>query len=113
MMYKYKDVEVIVRVPCCSSSLCLSNKEVKDLKQKLTIILLLYVVASFLLIPSVQASPQTGSPSKDAILEDMVDSQLESLNMDELKGFWESIMDEYGGFLPESQKGSLYDFIKG
>ena len=46
-------------------------------------------------------------------LQDAVDSQLESLNLDELKGFWEDIMDEYGGFLPESQKGSLYDFIKG
>ena len=51
--------------------------------------------------------------SVEAGLEDMVHSQLESLNMDELKGFWEDIMDEYGGFLPESQKGSLYDFIKG
>ena len=43
----------------------------------------------------------------------MVDSQIESLNMNELKGFWENIMDEYGGLLPESQKGSLYDFIRG
>ena len=51
--------------------------------------------------------------SVEAGLEDMVHSQLESLNMDELTGFWEDIMDEYGGFLPESQKGSLYDFIKG
>jgi stage III sporulation protein AE len=86
---------------------------VKDLKQKLTIILLLYIVVSFLLIPSVQASPQTENPSEDTVLENMVDSQLESLNIDELKGFWEDIMDEYGGLLPESQKGSLYDFIRG
>ena len=86
------------------------------MNQKLSIILLLYVVVSFLLIPSVQASPQEESSTVETVeagLEDMVDSQLESLNMDELTGFWEDIMDEYGGFLPESQKGSLYDFIKG
>jgi stage III sporulation protein AE len=76
----------------------------------------LYVVGSFLLIPSIQASPQEESSTVESVeagLEDMVHSQLESLNMDELTGFWEDIMDEYGGFLPESQKGSLYDFIKG
>jgi stage III sporulation protein AE len=83
------------------------------LNQRLSIVLLFYVVASFLLIPSVQASPQSESSNVESGLEDMVNSQLESLNMDELKGFWEDIMDEYGGFLPESQKGSLYDFVKG
>ena len=86
------------------------------MNQKLSIVLLLYVVGSFLLIPSIQASPQEESSTVETVeagLEDMVHSQLESLNMDELTGFWEDIMDEYGGFLPESQKGSLYDFIKG
>jgi stage III sporulation protein AE len=89
---------------------------VKELNQKLSIVLLLYIVGSFLLIPSIQASPQEESSTVESVeagLEDMVHSQLESLNMDELTGFWEDIMDEYGGFLPESQKGSLYDFIKG
>ncbi|TKC19860.1 stage III sporulation protein AE [Robertmurraya kyonggiensis] len=43
----------------------------------------------------------------------LVDQQIEALNLDELTGFWEEIKDEYGGFLPESQKGSLYEFIKG
>lgn len=38
---------------------------------------------------------------------------MQTLNIDELKGFWENIIDEYGGLLPESQKGSLYDFISG
>jgi stage III sporulation protein AE len=82
----------------------------------LSIVLLLYVVGSFLLIPSIQASPKEESSTVESVeagLEDMVHSQLESLNMDELTGFWEDIMDEYGGFLPESQKGTLYDFIKG
>ncbi len=43
----------------------------------------------------------------------LVDAQLEALNLDELKKYWEDILNEYGGFLPESQKGSLYDFLKG
>ena len=86
------------------------------MNQKLSIVLLLYIVVSFLLIPSIQASPQEKSSTVESVeagLEDMVHTQLESLNMDELTGFWEDIMNEYGGFLPESQKGSLYDFIKG
>ena len=80
------------------------------MNQKLSIVLLLYVVGSFLLIPSIQASPQEESSTVESVeagLEDMVHSQLESLNMDELTGFWEDIMDEYGGFLPESQKGII------
>ncbi|WP_071395719.1 stage III sporulation protein AE [Bacillus tuaregi] len=83
------------------------------MKQRLSIFLLFYVVASFLLIPSVQASPQEEDPIVESGIQDLVDSQLESLDLDELKAFWEDIMDEYGGFLPESQKGSLYDFVKG
>jgi stage III sporulation protein AE len=45
--------------------------------------------------------------------QQVINQQLEDLGIDELKSFWTSIVDEYGGFLPESQKGSLMDFIKG
>lgn len=70
----------------------------------------------FLLIQSVQASPDTTNVNEDLDVvnpQAIVDSQLDSLNIDELKGFWEKISNEYGGFLPESQKGSLYEFLKG
>lgn len=40
-------------------------------------------------------------------------TQLEELNIDELKQFWDDITTKYDGYLPESQKGSLYDFING
>ena len=33
-------------------------------------------------------------------------------DLEELKQFWDDIVTKYGGFLPESQKGSLMDFIK-
>lgn len=36
---------------------------------------------------------------------------METLDLDELTEFWDSVKNEYGGFLPESQKGSLYDFM--
>src|SRR5690606_28612640 len=35
------------------------------------------------------------------------------LDLSEIQSFWETIMNEYGGFLPESQKGSLVDYIQG
>lgn len=67
----------------------------------------------FLIVPVVQASPGQVETGELPDTEMLVDSQLENLNIDELKGFWEDIIHQYGGFLPESQKGSLYDFIKG
>ncbi|EIJ78822.1 stage III sporulation protein AE [Bacillus methanolicus PB1] len=67
----------------------------------------------FLIVPVVQASPGQAETGEFTDAEMLVDSQLENLNIDELKGFWEDILRQYGGFLPESQKGSLYDFIKG
>ncbi|MBT2754777.1 stage III sporulation protein AE [Mesobacillus foraminis] len=65
-------------------------------------------------VPSVQAATGGGEEQKNPVNpQAMAEKQLESLNIDELKVFWEDILSEYGGFLPESQKGSLYEFIKG
>lgn len=72
-----------------------------------------WCLSSFLFVPVVQASPGQVETGNLPDTESIVDSQLENLNIDELKGFWEDILHQYGGFLPESQKGSLYDFIKG
>ncbi|WP_425388448.1 stage III sporulation protein AE [Bacillus solimangrovi] len=38
--------------------------------------------------------------------------QLETLDVDDMRQFWDDIVHKYGGFLPESHKGSFYDFIK-
>lgn len=79
-------------------------------------VIFLNLLMFFLLIQSVQASPNTNEVNEQAEAispQAIVDSQLDSLNIDELKGFWEKISNEYGGFLPESQKGSLYEFLKG
>ncbi|WP_253275560.1 stage III sporulation protein AE [Rossellomorea aquimaris] len=53
------------------------------------------------------------NPPDSTIQQHMIDQQIDQLGIEELKGFWNSIVDQYGGYLPESQKGSLVDFIKG
>ncbi|WP_078545816.1 stage III sporulation protein AE [Litchfieldia alkalitelluris] len=65
----------------------------------------LVVSITLLFIPHVvQASPQEQS---------LVHEQIENLGLDEIKLYWEKVTTEYGGVLPESQKGSLVDFISG
>lgn len=54
----------------------------------------------------VQATPSETSQS-------FIDSELEKLGVDGVKRFWDDIIHEYGGFLPESQKGTFMDFVKG
>ncbi|EZP76098.1 stage III sporulation protein AE [Parageobacillus genomosp. 1] len=45
--------------------------------------------------------------------EQLVQKQIEQLDVSEIRQFWEDIVTKYGGFLPESQKGSLTDFLSG
>jgi stage III sporulation protein AE len=63
------------------------------------------IILIFLPFEVVQASPS--SPSE------LVTEQIEGVNVDDIKVYWEEIMDEYGGFLPESQKGTFMEFVKG
>jgi stage III sporulation protein AE len=83
------------------------------MKQRLPTLSILLVLFSLFFTPVVQASPQVNQAEMPKTPQQLVESQLESLNIDELKLYWENVIDQYGGFLPESQKGSLYDFIKG
>ncbi len=43
----------------------------------------------------------------------IVDKQLNTLGLQEIQAYWDEVIEEYGGFLPESQKGSFVEFIKG
>ncbi|HHY73086.1 MAG TPA: stage III sporulation protein AE [Bacillus bacterium] len=45
--------------------------------------------------------------------QSFIDRELDKLGVDEVKRFWDGIVHEYGGFLPESQKGTFIDFVKG
>ena len=82
------------------------------MKQRLYSILSLLILIIFLIyVPSVQAEKMEESSAVSP--QKIVDAQLENLNIDELKQYWDDVQHRYGGFLPESQKGSLYEFIKG
>ncbi|MFZ7945194.1 MULTISPECIES: stage III sporulation protein AE [Bacillaceae] len=83
------------------------------MKQRLQIIPIIILVFLFLFIPSVQAAEESKDTSTPLSPQELVDEQLKTLDLSELKQFWEDITNKYGGFLPESQKGSLYDFVKG
>lgn len=65
----------------------------------------------FISVQAVQAEEEGNS--REEIAQSLIDSQLESLNIDELIVFWNNILDEYGGYLPESQKGTLTEFLRG
>ncbi|EKN69872.1 stage III sporulation protein AE [Neobacillus bataviensis LMG 21833] len=83
------------------------------MKQRLQIIPIFILLFYFLFIPSVQAAEKSKDTSNPLSPQELVDEQLKTLDLTELKQFWEDITTKYGGFLPESQKGSLYDFVKG
>ncbi|MDF0727335.1 stage III sporulation protein AE [Cytobacillus sp. S13-E01] len=73
--------------------------------KKLSINLFLFLIFLLLSLPgSVQASPPQ---------QELVERQLEKLGIEEITQYWEEITTVYGGFLPESQKGSLLEFVRG
>nr|WP_051045222.1 stage III sporulation protein AE [Halalkalibacterium ligniniphilum] len=45
--------------------------------------------------------------------QNFLENQIEHLQLDEVSEYWHKIATEYGGFLPESQKGSFLDFVRG
>ncbi|MEH7354127.1 stage III sporulation protein AE [Neobacillus drentensis] len=83
------------------------------MKQRLQIIPIIILLFYFVFIPNVQAAEEYKDTSNPLSPQELVDEQLKTLDLTELKQFWEDITNKYGGFLPESQKGSLYDFVKG
>lgn len=73
----------------------------------------------FFFLSFVQVHAETKNDKKEEVVEnsesseELMEEQLEALDLDELTQFWEGLVNEYGGFLPESQKGTLMEFIKG
>ncbi|WP_425348964.1 stage III sporulation protein AE [Halalkalibacter urbisdiaboli] len=67
------------------------------------------LIAVNLLVFMPSASAEEDRPSD----EDFVERQIEQLKLDEIRSYWEKVSTEYGGFLPESQKGSFMEFVKG
>ncbi|HDR8067261.1 TPA: stage III sporulation protein AE [Bacillus cereus] len=66
---------------------------------------LLFACFLFFSLPVVvQASP---------VETNVVDQQLDKLGIEDVKQFWDGLVIKYGGYLPESQKGSFMEFVKG
>ncbi|WP_019241315.1 MULTISPECIES: stage III sporulation protein AE [Bacillus] len=74
---------------------------------------LFMAIILFLVVPqNVQASPEDNK-TNETVSKELIDKGLSQIDIEELKQFWDEIMEEYGVFLPEGQKGSLMDFISG
>lgn len=83
------------------------------MKQKLQFIPIIILLFLLFTSTSVQANEEVNVDSTPISPQELVDAQLKTMDLTELKQYWEDIQNKYGGFLPESQKGSLYDFVKG
>jgi stage III sporulation protein AE len=72
------------------------------LKEKVVMVVGLFF---FFLSPFVV---QASSPN-----DQLVQKQMEQLDISEIRQYWEDIVTKYGGFLPESQKGPIAEFLSG
>ncbi len=43
---------------------------------------------------------------------DLVNEQIDNMDFQEIEGFWNNIIHEYGGFLPGIEKQSIVEYIK-
>lgn len=68
-------------------------------------------------IPTIETTKQENtedqSTEASGVTQELMNGSLEKVNLTEMKQFWDQIMKEYGGFLPEGQKGSLMDYLTG
>ncbi|MDF2858225.1 MAG: stage sporulation protein [Neobacillus sp.] len=83
------------------------------MKQRLQFIPIIILLLFLFTSSSVQANEENKESPSPLSPQELVDAQLKTMDLTELKQYWEDVQNKYGGFLPESQKGSLYDFVKG
>lgn len=76
--------------------------------------MILFLLFLFFFPKIVQAETTQVEQTKQAKEEEqIVNEQLETLGLEKITTFWDEISTKYGGYLPESQKGNLVEFIKG
>ncbi len=72
------------------------------------------MIGSFIfLVGATVVVAENSHTRSNEVIQGFVDDQLDTLGIDELAVYWEEIMTEYGHYLPESQRGTLLEFIKG
>lgn len=73
----------------------------------------LLLIFLFFFQGSTALAESTEKTEEPIMQSELVQSQIDKLGVDELKQYWDDVVNEYGGFLPESQKGSFMDFVSG
>ena len=86
------------------------------MKQFLKKIVHVKAILLFFLILSGQnpvSAVETGeSENRQPAAADIVNEQLDEMDFSEINQFWEQLIQEYGGFLPELEKDGLVEYIK-
>ncbi|MGL4522787.1 MAG: stage III sporulation protein AE [Bacilli bacterium] len=80
--------------------------------QKLIMITLILITFQFSTMP-VSVAAQPAPPEKIIDLNDEAHQLAEDLGVDELSAFWNGVVEEYGGYLPENQKVDVYSLLRG
>lgn len=83
------------------------------MKQWLTFFMILCAFLFFFQTTVGHANEKDGIEQKPLVQTDLVQAQLDRIDFSEITMFWDDIVTKYGGFLPESQKGSFMDFVSG
>ncbi|UJL44815.1 stage III sporulation protein AE [Virgibacillus sp. NKC19-16] len=73
--------------------------------------LFLIIFFTFILFP-VGLSNVYAEDQPEQQTEDLEDAILEEVSLEGVEEHWNSLVHEYGGYLPELEKTSIYDFIK-
>ncbi|MCA0171119.1 stage III sporulation protein AE [Bacillus sp. RAR_GA_16] len=75
-----------------------------------TMLMLLFLCFTLMQVPT---TTQAQGEEDEPISTQIVDKQLNTLGLQDIQTYWDEVIKEYGGFLPESQKGSFMEFVKG
>ncbi|MEC1423399.1 stage III sporulation protein AE [Bacillus subtilis] len=79
--------------------------------QRVLLLAVLIIAGRAEIVQAAGNAEQTEDHAETA--EQLAERTAASLETDKIGEFWNDIMTEYGGLLPESQKGSLMEFING
>ncbi|WP_425451931.1 stage III sporulation protein AE [Bacillus taeanensis] len=77
------------------------------------IVIFLFIIFLFCTSQGGEAAAQAVPKNVEIEQETLIEEQLDKLGIEDLKEYWTTVITEYGGFLPESQKGTFIEFVKG
>ncbi|MGY4690246.1 stage III sporulation protein AE [Salibacterium sp. K-3] len=84
----------------------------KNMKYRAALLVCVICAAASFFLPAVSAADMNMDEGREEV-QDIKESQMEEVNLGDITEYWENINNEYGAYLPESQKGPLQDFLTG